>query len=58
MKQALFLLVLFVAFVGINMVSAEYLINRSSNTFLSVLFGVILVGSFYFLIYKPFKKLL
>jgi hypothetical protein len=54
MRIFLFLL----AFVLINTVAAEFLINRSSNTWLTLLFGAILITSIYFLIYKPLKRIL
>lgn len=51
-----FLLIL--SFVLLNSLSAEFLINRTSSTLLTLLFAAILITSFVFLIYKPLKKLL
>jgi hypothetical protein len=54
MKVVLYL----IAFAVIVGVSAEFLINRSSNTLLTFLFIGIVLAAFYFLIYKQLKRFL
>ena len=55
MKQAIICAILFVIIVT---VFGELLLNRQSNTLSTASFLVILTISFYFLIFKPLKKLL
>jgi hypothetical protein len=50
--------ILVISFILINTLAAEFMLNRASSTTLSILFGAIFIASFYFLIYKPIKKLL
>lgn len=51
-----FLLIL--SFILINTLGAEYLINRTSSTVLTILFFALLITTLYYLVYKPLKKLL